>query len=143
MLIHDIESLAEAYNQVTPAEPVEEGILDRLKARVAQGAAAVTNVKNLAKAGGQIAAGKLAQAAGAGEVGGQVVQQGQDAAQQALAQSNAAKKESIKNSIVQNIQKVVGDGYSDLVKLGVLSQEQAAAQIKAIGTGFQNYIGKL
>ena len=53
------------------------------------------------------------------------------------------KRESIKNSIVQNIQKVVGSGYDDLVKLGVLTQAQASSQIRSINTGFQNYIGKL
>lgn len=116
----DSQKIAEAY------EGIDEGLINRLKARLAQGSAAVGNAANIAKGAAVMGAGKLAQAAGSKEQGQQIVDQGKQQVNAASAQAIEAKKESIKNAIMASVQKTVQDGFGDMVKLNIVKPEFAS-----------------
>lgn len=142
-------------------ELLEEGFMDRFKARGSQALGAVKGAAQQLKGGAQQFAGNAVQKAGdlaskgVQAVGGQIdpsqnkltqkgqnmSKAGQENIQAGGQQAEQAKIESYKNSAQKNIQKLVSDIQNDLTKLGInidtkkmqqFSKSMATSLVKAL-----------
>ena len=151
-------------DQINLEEILEEGFLDRFKARGAQALGAVKGAGQQIKGGAQQMAGNVVQKAGnlaakgVQAVGGQIdpsqnkltqagqglQAQGQGNVAAGAVQGQIAKIDSYKKSAGKNIQKLVADIQNDLAKLGIqVNTNKMAGFAKGMTTNLMNALDLL
>lgn len=123
----DMELMAEAYEQI------EEGIFSRAKARVAGVAGSAKDAIQRGRGQVQKVAGRVAAAAGAKKVGGEIRDAGQAKVNAGQGSGAAAKQASITASLIKGV-------IDDLTKLGLAGNPQV---VEGIQTALQEVFTKL
>ena len=131
----------EAFRSDAEQKLIDEGILDRMKARGAGAKAGIKSIGGRLKGAAQTGVGKMASAVGGDAAGQQLQQMGQATTAGAKAQSLDAKSLSLVNSHIQKLNAVLKNFTNDLDKLGMdiktikTTNPEAAAALTSIQTG--------